>query len=373
MTMESRPAIPATAEDITAAWMQQALAAGGLAGAEGIESVSVENIGAGVGFVGTILRCHLSFHGDAGVLPESVIVKLHSSHPETVQTARRLRLYEREYAFYGKMASQAPIRSPALLHGDFDDRDHRFVLVLEDLRGMTTADQVAGASATQAKTALRAIARMHGAYLNRVDQPPISHFHDSAKPDRRRLVQRVYQASLAVVFERFGSLFSPRMKGLAREYGEHLIEHMDALAVGQLTFSHGDFRLGNMFFSADGSDDFAVVDWQVCGVRSGLYDVAYFLSSSVPIEVRRAVEAEAVAEYHDIVRSVAATDLSPEECWRSYRQNMLRCFQTPIIAGGQLDFSDAQGRQLAEAMLTRTLTAIEDLDAVEFLPGGASP
>ena len=371
--MASRLAIPDSERDITVEWMRQALAAGGLTGADSIEAVSVENIGAGVGLVGTILRCHLSHSDDYAGIPRSVIVKLHSAHPETVQTARLLRLYEREYIFYRRMALQAPIHSPALLHGDFDDRDHRFVLVLEDLRGMATVDQVAGASAAQAKTALRAIARMHGAYWNRVDRPPVSRFNDAANPERTIRLRRVYQASLAVAFERFGSLFSHRMKRLAQEFGDRLGEHMDAVAAGPLTFCHGDFRLDNMFFGADDSDDFAVVDWQVCGVRSGLYDVAYFLSSSVPIEVRRQVEAEAVAEYHDIVRSMGVTDFSAEECWNSYRQNMLSCFLTPIIAGGQLDFSDARGGQLADAFLTRTLTAIDDLDAAEFLPGGASP
>ena len=128
-----------------------------------------------------------------------------------------------------------------------------------------------------------------------------------------------------------------------------------------------------MFFGADESDDFAVVDWQVCGVRSGLYDVAYFLSSSVPVDVRREIEAEAVAEYHDIVRSMGTTNFTLEECWRSYRQNMLGCFQTLVIAGGQLDLSAERSRRLAEAFVTRTLTAIDDLDAEEFLPGGTSP
>ena len=371
--MASRPPIPATANDITADWMQQALTAGGLSASPAIAAVDVENIGAGVGLVGTILRCHLSYPGDAADVPESVIVKLHSSHEETMQTARRLNLYQREYAFYRQMAPDIPLRSPACLYGDFDDRDHRFVLVLEDLRGMASVDQIEGASAAEAITAVRAIARMHGTYWNRVDQPPVAGFRDAATPERRRLVQHVYQASLPSAFERLGNLFSERMRRLAESYGHRIVEHTEAVAAGPLTFCHGDFRLDNMFFGADGSDDFAVVDWQVCGVRSGLYDVAYFLSSSVPVEIRREIEAEAVGEYHRVLLSMGVRDFTREECWRSYRQNMLGCFQTPIIAGGQLDFSDARGRQLADVFLTRTLTAIDDLDAEEFLPGGVSP
>lgn len=352
--------------------MQQALTAGGLSASPAVAAVDVENIGAGVGLVGTILRCHLSYRGDAASVPASVIVKLHSAHAETVQTARRLQLYRREYSFYRQMAPDVPLRSPGLIYGDFDDGDHRFVLVLQDLRSMATVDQIDGANAAPAMTAVRAIARMHGRYWNRVDQPPVAGFHDAATPERRRLVQHVYQASLPSAFERLGDLFPEPMRRLAEAYGHRIVEHTDAIAAGPLTFCHGDFRLDNMFFGADGSDDFAVVDWQVCGVRSGLYDVAYFLSSSMPVDVRRDIEAEAVAEYHDIVRRMGARDFTLDECWRSYRQNMLGCFQTLVIAGGQLDLSAERSRQLADAFVTRTLTAIDDLNAAEFLPGGAT-
>ena len=162
------------------------------------------------------------------------------------------------------------------------------------------------------------------------------------------------------------------MRRLAEAYGDGMLAHIGALGSGPLTFSHGDFRLDNMFFGA-GPDDFAVVDWQVCGVRNALYDVAYFLSSSVPVDIRREIEADAVAEYHDIVRSTGARDFTLDDCWRAYRQNMLTCFQTLIIASGQLDLSGERGRLLAEAFVTRTLTAIDDLDAEEFLPRGATP
>ena len=375
--METRPTIPQSQNDITAEWIQEALSAGGLTESPAFEGVTVEDIGAGVGMVGTILRCHLSYLDDTAGMPQSVIVKLHSSHPGTVATARRLQLYRREYDYYRTIASHLPIRSPALLYGDFDDRDHHFVLVMEDLRGMAAADQVQGASPTEARTALRAIARMHGAYWNRVHEPPVSELQDSANPERLLLVQQVYQASLPAAFETLGSLFPDRMRRMAEAYGDGMPAHVGALSAGPLTFSHGDFRLDNMFFGAGADDfavdDFAVVDWQVCGVRNALYDVAYFLSSSVPVDIRREIEADAVAEYHDIVRSTGVRDFTLDDCWRSYRQNMLVCFQTLIIASGQLDLSSERGRQLAEAFVTRTLTAIDDLDAAEFLPRGAAP
>ena len=366
--MNTSHSIPANESEITPVWMRDALLAGGKSDCPTIEEITIENIGAGVGMVGTILRCHLTCQGDAAGLPASVVVKLPSPHQETLQTARRLRLYQREYRFYRDLASHAAIRGPALLYGDFDERDHRFVLVLEDLRDMVSVDQIEGASEAQAITAVRAIARMHGQFWDKVDVPPVAGFNETADPERHRLVQHVYQSCLPAAFDRFGHCFSDAMRGLAEEYGQRMVEHNDRLSSGSLTFSHGDFRLDNMFFGSDGTDDFAVVDWQVCGVRSGLYDVAYFLSSSVDEEVRRKVERAAVEGYAEVVRSLGVQHFTGEECWRSYRQNMLSCFQTPIIAGGSLDFSCERGQRLAEVFLSRTLTAIDDLDAREFMP-----
>lgn len=367
--MAAQPAIPESETDITAHWIQQAMAAGGRPGFPAVASVAVENIGVGVGMVGKILRCQLAYRDDAPGGPASVIVKLPSSHPETLQAAKRLRLYRREYDYYRQLAPQVPIRSPALLYGDFDDCSHRFVLVLEDLRDMAAVDQREGASPAQARTAIRAVAGLHGLYWDDVRRPPLAGFHDAASPESRRLTQAVYQSSLGPALECFGGLFPDGMRRLAEDFGPQVAAYLDAVAAGPATFTHGDFRLDNMFFGAADAADFAVVDWQVCGISSGLRDVAYFLSSSVATGVRRRIERGMLAEYHDIIRRAGAAGYTPEECWRSYRQNMLGCFLTPIIAGGQLDLTDGRSRQLAEVFLQRTLAAIADLDAGEFLPG----
>ena len=212
---------------------------------------------------------------------------------DTLRVARRLNLYRREYDYYRHVAPHAPIRSPALHYGGFDDRSHDFVLVLEDLRDMAAPDQIVGASKEQARTAIRAIAQLHGHYWNKVNQPPVSRFNNGSDGGRRLPAQDAYQASLPSVLSRFGSFFTESMRGLAEEYGLQLAAHQEHVAASPQTFIHGDYRLDNMLFGAHGdNDDFAVLDWQVCGVSSGLSDVAYFLSSSVDSDIRREIEQE---------------------------------------------------------------------------------
>lgn len=366
VSMKANLAIPESNDDITVSWMQQALTAGVASAIPAVKDVVVEDIGAGVGMLGEVLRCHLTYEDGTAVAPETVIVKLPSSQPKNRRMSKRLSLYKREYDYYRHLAPNAPIRSSKLLYGDFEDGSQRFVLVLEDLRGMETTDELTGASAEQAKRAIRAVARLHGHFWNKVDRPPLSGLHDSTNPKNRLLVQSVYLAHLVPTLKHFGRIFSDEMRQLAEAYGSRVADHMSDLAVSPKTFIHGDFRLDNMFFG--NGEDFAVIDWQVSGLAGGLYDVAYFLAGSVSSAVRREIEREALEEYHDIVCSMGAKDFALEACWRLYRSNILARLLISVLGCGGLDLTEERSRKLAEVSLRRTLTAIEDLEAGQFLP-----
>ena len=320
--------------------------------------------------MGTLLRCHLDYDESPSVGPRSVIVKLASSDPKSLRISRRLGLYQREHAFYRQLASNIPIRSPHLFYGDLDPSRQRFVLVLEDLSSMLAGDQIQGASASQALTAVRMIARMHGHFWNRVDRPPLSGFHDNTRPKVRPIAQLVYLAHLPAMLNNFGYLLSEPMRKLAESFGVRLADYVEDIASGPKTFTHGDFRVDNMLFGADHkvNDEFAVVDWQASGLGSGLYDVAYFMGGSVPTKIRRAIEHEVLEEYYRIVLDMGAQEFSFADCWQLYRKNMLAILFAAVVAGGGLDFGSGRRLHLFEHSARRFLTAIEDLDAAEFLP-----
>ena len=364
--------IPERGSALTADWMQQALRAGIGAGPV-IKDMSVEDIGAGSGALGEILRCTLNYEGDGTGTPGSVVVKLRSSDQKSIRIAKLLNMYKREYNCFRRLAPDMPIRLPALLYGDWEEASHRFVLIFEDLREreMETMDQISGADAAQARRAIRGVAELHGQFWNKLDRPPVSNFLASVGSGKRWVSQLLYLTCLAPCLRRFGSLFSNKMRRLAEAYGPRLVVHMDELDSGPQTLTHGDFRLANMFFGIGKSDEFAVIDWQTSGfVTNGLYDVAYFMATSVSTEVRREIERDALKEYHEIIRRMGAKDISLADCWRLYRQSMLNMLVPCVCACGGLDITDPRMHELGKAMVQRTLTAIEDLDAHEFLHVG---
>lgn len=377
--MTDHPTIPGSAAAVTADWMQQALAAADVLDVPPIKDLTVEPIGTGLGLLADLLRCHLTYHDHAGAAggearlkrPATVIVKLPSSEAKSRRLCKRFELYKRECHYYRRLATHVPLRTPTLLYGDYEPRRDRFVLVLEDLGAMATADQIDGATVEQARRAVRGIARLAGHYWNKVDQPALTGSRVELSPTYRPLVQIVYLANLVRTMRLFGGMIGNGSRRTLEAYGPRVAEHMGVLAAGPMTFTHGDFRLDNMFFGdfCGEEEDFAVIDWQVSGIQSGLYDVAYFMATSVATGVRRQVEREALLEYHDIVRGMGATDFTFEDCWHLYRHNVLGRAITAIITCGGLDLADKRSFELAKISLRRTLTAIEDLDAGELIPG----
>ena len=365
--MASGPAIPAGVEQLTAGWLQGALAAGGKVDAPPIRDIRPEQVGVGIGHVGESVRCHLGYAEESPGAPDTVFVKLHSAHRDTDKLARRVRLYRRECAFYRLLSHHAPIRSPILYYGDFDRRSNRLVLVLEDLGGMDRVDEIEGADAEQARRVMRAIARFHAYSWNKTHVSPYVDIFDSLDPKWRPPVQLIYLASLRRTFEVFGDHFSSDMWHATETLGWKAADYMGDLARGPRAFGHGDYRLDNMFFGP-GPDDLAVIDWQVCGGNNPLGDVAYFLGGSLPVDLRRSIERDAVAEYHETLRQGGVEGIDFEDCWRLYRQNMFVRMLVIVISAGGLDISNERSVRLLGLGLDRTLAALEDLEAEEFLP-----
>ena len=356
--------IPKARGELTAEWLRAALVAGGRSDCPPIRRLACEAIGEGVGLMAEILRCELTF-AESDRPSESVIVKLPSDKPRHRKLGRRWQMYRREFSFYRDLAPGSPLRAPALLYGDFDPRTHHFVLVLEDLRHLTAADQLRGATPEQARRAVREVAGLHGKYWDRVEPLKASPFHETLAPWVWSALQISYLRSLPRSLPRLSRAWPEEVRDLAEEYGLRLVDHLGHLVREPLTFVHGDYRLDNMFFDEHG---FAVVDWQNSAISSGLHDVAYFLAGSVSTEVRRAIEKEVLLEYHDIVCRLGARDFPFERCWRLYRETLLGCVVFPVIVAGWLEESRGRQQELRDTVARRTATALQDQEAGDLLP-----
>ena len=360
--------LPERADEITAEWMRQALTTGGTADFLQIDALEIEKLSDVTNALGNLFRCRLSARDGTAAYPASVIVKFPTSNALALRFAKWLSLHRREYVFYRDIAPHGHVRVPSLFYGDFDARSHRSVLVLEDLGGMEAIPQIDGVGVKRARRAIRAIASLQGRFYEAVNVPALAACGLFLSTGESRIMQTLYLLTLPAAFERFGDLFAPATRRLAEAFGSRIVAQFAAVTEGPKTIVHGDYRGDNVLFGNEGEDDFAVIDWQGCGIGCGMYDVAFFLGTSVSVDDRRRVERDAVGEYHDIVCRMGARDLTGDDCWRSYRQNMLSTLMPMVIGCGALDMSEEKLVNQTRELLGRTLTAIEDLDAEEFLP-----
>lgn len=367
----ARVPIPADRGALTADWLASALDANAI-GCR-LQEVAVEPLGGGE--MAEVARCRLRWDGPAeAAAPESVIVKLPSPDLKVRRMAKKRAFYKRECAFYMNLREGMPIRSPALLYGDYEAESERFVLVLEDLCGYGAADQTAGADAAQAGCAIRAAARLHGRFWGTGRPAAVADLSPRIASAKiyRPAMRMVFLASHVRGMELFGGALPADRRRRAWAYGPQIAGLVGHEIAGPKTFVHGGFRLDNLFFGT-GGDDTAVIDWQTYRFDIGLFDVAYFLMGSLPAEVRRAAERDLLEEYHGIVCSTGGEHtrgFAFEECWRLYRMCMVKSFVIHALVLGKIPFEDAYGHRLAEVMLERSLAAAEDLEAEGLLPTG---
>ena len=368
--MNNVTTIPVSRDQITVDWIRHALAAGSDSEVPNIEDVIIE--AREPGQMGEVIRCRLIFSDDSTSFPKSLVVKMISAKPKNNRMSKRLKLYKIEYDFYRLIAPHAPVQTPAVLFGKFDEKTQNFVLILEYFENRRVIDLFESADKEQAQSAVREIAKLHGHFWNRVDNPPFDQIIRTLNPKRVRLVQLAYLACVPPCLKLFGEKLTERSRKVIRSYGLELNDLAAAMVAEPKTIIHGDYRLSNILFSNDNSDNIALIDWQVSGVSNGLYDVAYFLSYSVTTETRRRIERELLAEYYENVCSIGVKDFTFEQCWNLYRKNMLTCLALAVFASGGLDLNDEYSMKSAELILTRTVTAVEDLDCDKFLENRSS-
>ncbi|HEX7167789.1 MAG TPA: phosphotransferase [Acidimicrobiales bacterium] len=351
-----------TADQLTAA-----LQSTGTLGADArVASFDHEQIGIGIGILALLWRLTPQYE-PAGAGPETMVLKLPHTMPESRHIADAFRFYLREVRFYEVVGHRTPIGTADRYYSAWDDATGDFVLVMEDLGDRRMIDQVAGATPDDAELLVESLAAHHAAFWQ---SPELSTWEWGCRiidpPNPQALVPAL-QASWPIIESQFAELLPGPMLDAARRLPDHVVPLMEQLSAPPVTLLHGDSRLDNFFLSdAEGDPPVAAVDWQICGIGRGPYDVAYLLSQSLLPAERKANESALVRHYHDTLVANGVGDYSFDDCWTDYRKATLFVAVYPLNAGS-VDLVNDRAVELFRTMLTRSVAAILDLDALEFM------
>lgn len=201
--------IQADADDIDTVWMRQALAASGTSAVPEIATLKVEKLSDVVNSLGNLYRCRTFAKDGRAASPASVIVKLPSADRLAFRFAKWMSLHRREHVFYRHVALHGFVRAPAMYYGDFDERSHRFVLVLEDLGAMEDIPQSVGIDPDRSRHIVRTIADVQGRFWEASNEPALSDCCEFFNTRERRIMQTVYLLTLPPTLNRFGDMFTP--------------------------------------------------------------------------------------------------------------------------------------------------------------------
>lgn len=370
--------VPHTTQDADAAFVTAALHEGGvLSSGTRVAEVEHEAIGEGVGIVGQLARLQLRYDGQAAGAPGTVILKIPSQYPENRAMGDHFSFYEREARFYDLLADKVPLRTAQCYWNHAEPATGSFGLLLEDLGDRTMISQIAGVPGARAVEALRALARLHGAWW---ESPLLRDLDWMPRLDAplNLAAGQQYRDAWPLFVERIGDAIPAEALALG-ERTQQVFEHILQIGIAEapLTVCHGDFRADNLMFDdrAGADDEVAVLDWQIAYQGPGVTDVAYFLCQSLTVDERRAHEADLVRGWYDELAATArrehgATldDYPFEVAWWQYRRASLGTTVYPVTAMGAMDPANDRGRELVAQMAVRSFTAALDLDAGELLP-----
>ncbi len=402
----ARSYIPESLEELTPEFLTGALREGGSLAEATVTEVETEVLGVGQGFIGDVARLTLRYDRDEASAPRTLIVKLPTSTDQNRGLGNLGGMYEREIRFYRELRGEIGIRTPAYYYSAMDEtagaryansitrfidrlpgillrlllrfftwlaalNKRRFLIMLEDMAPARLGDQVAGCSSEDAAVALRDLARLHAQFWN---DPRLEELWWIIPLD---LAPNIFRHFIDQGREPFLAQYADRLTPAAREKLAWLecndLELMRRMGGPPFTIVHGDFRLDNMFFDAKereqgGGDEIVLFDWQGPGRGLGAFDVAYFLSASLPLGTPPEAEQSMMRLYHDELAGLGVKDYPWEQFERDYRLSMLLMLERIAAAAADIiELGENRGRELMETWTERLLERVETIRTDDLL------
>ncbi|MGH0031166.1 MAG: phosphotransferase family protein [Myxococcota bacterium] len=343
--------VPVTLEDLTADWLSTALGTR-------FPGCRVRDVRVLDRHDGTTGRARLGLaYDDACGAPASVFVKLPPSDEGQRALVASTGMGRREARYYAELAGAAPVRVPACHHAASDEEGARYVMLLEDLEaaGCTFPGPDAPDAAQRARRVVTGHARLHAAFWE--SERFAGDLAWVEPPMRHEIGALLVQQSLAQ--------FADTMPKAFAEIGALYVENHEAVCdlweEGESTLVHGDSHLGNLF--QDG-DEVGFLDWAVLSRAPGIRDVAYYLSNSMPTDLRRAEERALLDLYREQLLAAGAPAPDADTLWRRYRRHVAYSWVAAATTAAMGE--KWQPLSVTRPSLERTTAAVADLGTVDL-------
>jgi thiamine kinase-like enzyme len=357
--------IPQYPNEITPDWLTEVLQRSSVI-EEGIRvrDVQLSDPGREASYAGFVSRLTVEYDGSTGAGPDTMIAKL----PAPEWMIRRLfrPLYRNEALFYRKLASTTPFPTPRCYAALLNRKQTRSLLLLEDLQPFASpGDHDDGCTIEQAQLALTRLAESHSPWWDSLRSSEMDWLSRYRFNSRQNWM--IYAGALGPFLYRLRHVTPPHTLDLVQSLWRYRNELQRQEAGRPQSLQHGDFRLANLAFS---DDDVYAFDWQVVRKGPPLFDVAWFMVTSLTIEQRRSAEADLLQDYHSALCESGVQHYPMDELMGDYRLSLIMTIPQMMVIGAFLRLDERREAEL-QKLLQRFDAAREDHD-LEWVAGSYS-
>ena len=294
----------------------------------------------------------------AGALPETLFVKLAPFDSRQRAFVDFTGLGVMEARFYASLAGELPVRLPRCWHAEVDG--DAYIMVLEDL------DAAGCTYRSDPQSTVEQLAHLHAAFwesprfasdLSWIPERAGFGKSDGKDPAAVAAAGHFIHAAL----DKFAHEMPPVFRAIGELYASRTGDILDLWDQGERTFIHGDPHGGNLF---DDHGRTGFYDWAMCSRSPGMRDVAYYLTNSLPTEVRHTDEGRLLDHYrHTLAQHGIALD--PAHTAMQYR--LFTVFSWVSFTSTAAVGSRWQPSERAIEAMERATRAVEDCDSIGLL------
>ncbi|MCR9277716.1 MAG: ecdysteroid 22-kinase family protein [Pseudomonadaceae bacterium] len=327
-----------------------------------VTDVGYELVGEGTGMSSELARLRLTYEGDRGEAPDTVVCKFLPNNETNRISATAFHLPEREVRYCAELDPLTDAVTPKTYCNLFDGEG--FLIVMEDLAAYEVGSQVDGATLRQTELAIDELAKLHSSFWNKVSDldwvPGIANSYHS----------EALASALTIGWPNMEARFEvPDFVSEHRERFQRAIPTLQQERMSApITLVHGDFRMENLMYGHEPwQHDVVVFDWQGPLKARGMFDVSLFLGQSTKIEVRREHERSILVRYLEGLKAGGVNEVGWDFIWEDYQRCMLYNWIYTAVVAGTLDVSNEISKAWMTKMVSRHAAASEDLDVFRFL------
>jgi thiamine kinase-like enzyme len=348
--------LPLQVDELSAEWLQSVLALQ-LDGAV-ISDFEASIIGVGEGFMGQLARITLSFHGEQGKAPGSVIAKFAALAQETRDQAADQKLYQREIGFYRDIGEKAGVPIAKCYYSLYREDSNQFVILMEDLAPGEPSDQVIGTDKETSREVIEQFAKLHAKWWNSPDLEELewAKWLLKATPMEEGLAMLERSMREAEETGKFDAY--PEMKRLMPLLPP--LFKFDPAPPYPFTLTHGDLRSDNIIKPTDKGGRFAIIDWQLTGVGDPVNDIVRWMTQSISIEDRKETEQELLKLYHRRLVEYGVKGYSYSKFINAYKTNLIVVFLMFSMPIDTVDKSSDRAQALFHQFYARLDAALVD-------------